>query len=198
MIDENLNWKSHVSFIEGKIKRAIGMLSKLRHFVTKSILVSLYYSLIYPYFIYGIVVWGNTYHHTINPLFILQKKAVRIMTFADFKEHTNPIFIDLKILKFHDLVWLQTAIFMHDFHHGNLPVVFNQFFLLVNKRHDYNTRSASKLNYSLPYVRTNYGKFNIKFVGAKVWNSLDEDLKNLNKTPFKKQLSKSIINLYIN
>ena len=33
--------------------------------------------------------------------------------------------------------------------------------------------------------------------GAKVWNSLDEDLKNLNKTPFKKQLFKSIINSYI-
>ena len=74
----------------------------------------------------------------------------------------------------------------HDCHHSNLPVVFNQVFLLVNKRHGYNTRSASKLNYSLSHVRTNYGKFGIKFVGAKVWNSLDEDLKNLNKTPFKK------------
>ena len=105
------------------------MLSKLRHFVTRSILVSLYYSLIYPYFIYGIVVWGNTYHHTTNPLYILQKKAIRIMTFSDFKEHTNPIFIDLKILKFHDLVQFQTAIFMLDFRYGNLPVVFNQFYL---------------------------------------------------------------------
>ena len=57
---------------------------------------------------------------------------------------------------------------MYDFHHSNLPVVFNQFFLLVNKRHGYNTRSASKLNYSLPYGRTNYGKFSIKFVCAKV------------------------------
>ena len=37
--------------------------------------------------------------------------------------YTNPIFIDLKILKFHDIVWFQTAIFMHEFHHSNLPVV---------------------------------------------------------------------------
>ena len=83
---------------------------------------------------------------------------------------------------------------MHDFHHSNLLVVFNQFFLLVSKRHGYNTRSASKL----PHVRTNYGKFSIKFVGAKVWHSIDEDLKNLNKTPqCKKQLFKPISNLYI-
>ena len=39
------------------------------------------------------------------------------MTFTDFKEHANPILIDLKILKFHEIVWFQTAIFMHDFHH---------------------------------------------------------------------------------
>ena len=55
------------------------------------------------------VLWsGNIYHHTINPLFILQKKAIRIMTFADFKEHTNPYLychIDLKVLKFCDIVW---------------------------------------------------------------------------------------------
>ena len=56
---------------------------------------------------------------------------------------------------------------MHDFHHSNLTVVFNQFLLLINKRHGYNTRLASNLNYSLPHVRTNYGKFGIKFVGVK-------------------------------
>ena len=134
------------------------MLSKLRHFVTRSILVSLYYSLLYPYFTYGIVVWGKSYHHTIDPLFILRKKTIRTMTFAYFKEHPNPISTDLKILKFHDIAWFQTAIFMHDFRHSirKFPVVFNQFFLLVDKRHTYNTRSTSKLNCSLLYVRTNY------------------------------------------
>ena len=65
---------------------------------------NLYYSLIYPYFTYGIVNWEITCHHTINPLYILQKKAIRILTFADFNVNTNLIFVDLKILKFH-IVW---------------------------------------------------------------------------------------------
>ena len=92
-----------------------GMLSKLRHFVTRSILVSLYYSLIYPYLTYGIVVWDNTYHNTTNPL-SFKETAICIITFADFKEHANPIFIYLKILKFPDIVLFQTVIFMHHFH----------------------------------------------------------------------------------
>ena len=39
--------------------------------------------------------------------------------------------------------------------HSNLPVVFNQFFQLVNKRHGYKTRSASKRINSLPHVYKN-------------------------------------------
>ena len=48
-------------------------------------------------------------------------------------------------------------------------------------------------NLCIPHVRTNYGKFSIKFVGAKVWNSLDEDLKNLDKTPFKSNYFKPLL-----
>lgn len=39
----------------------------------------------------------------------------------------------------------------------------------------------------------NYGKFSVKFVDAKVRNSLDEDLKNLNKIPFKSNYLNSYI-----
>ena len=49
--EDNLNWKSHVSFLSKKIKRNIGAISKLRHFVNRDILINLYYALIYPYFL---------------------------------------------------------------------------------------------------------------------------------------------------
>ena len=51
----------------------------------------------------------------------MKKKALRIITFSSFRrEHTNPIFADLYILKCHDIVQYQTLLFMHDFHYGNL------------------------------------------------------------------------------
>ena len=93
MLDSHLNWKSHVSFVSGKIKRSIGMICKARHYVHLEILINLYYCLIYPYLIYGIVAWGHTYQSTINPLFILQKKTIRLITFSNFDAHTNPIFL---------------------------------------------------------------------------------------------------------
>ena len=116
LIDKNLNWKSHVSFLSKKIKRNIGAISKLRHFVNRHILINLYYALIYPYFTYGILAWGNTYSSTVNPLVTLQKNVLRIITFSDYREHTSPLFANLNILKFCDLVYFHNAIFMHDYH----------------------------------------------------------------------------------
>ena len=135
------------------------MLSKLRHYVPTKLLTHLYYTLVYPYLTYSVVAWVNTYETTTNPIVILQKRAIRIISFADFRVHSNPLFIRLNISKFNDIVKFQTALFMHDFDHGNLPDTFNSFFSLVSTRHNYNTRLASnKTNYSLPSARTNYGK----------------------------------------
>ena len=64
MIDSNLSWKSQVSYIAEKIKRNIGILSKLRYYVNSDILVELYYALIYPFLTYGLISWINTYSST--------------------------------------------------------------------------------------------------------------------------------------
>ena len=47
MIDSHLNWKSQVNYISEKIKRNIGILFKLHHYVNLKTLTNLYYSLIY-------------------------------------------------------------------------------------------------------------------------------------------------------
>ena len=65
-------------------------------------------------------------------------------------------------------------------------------------KHNYDTRLASKCSYALPLVRTNYGVFikNINFFGPKIWNDIDEALKILSISLFKKKLKQSIIELY--
>ena len=53
-----------------------------------------------------------------------------------------------------------------------LPSVFNHYFTTVNEIHAYNTRLASKQSYSLPKTRTNFGIFNVRYQGPKIWNFL--------------------------
>ena len=193
-IDSNLNWKSHIGYVAKKIKRGVGVLSKLRYFTNIHILKKLYYALIQPFLVYGIIVWGNTYETTLNPLLILQKRALRIITFSKSDEHSSPIFKTLKILKISDLVSQNIAIFMYKYHYELLPLVFQNFFDALTSIHSYNTRQASKKSYYIPKARTNYGIFNIRFQGPKVWNSIDESFKSLTSLKkFKKKLKWSYL-----
>ena len=98
IIDSNLNGKEHVRELCKKLSRGIGILSKLRHFVSKHILIQIYYSLIYPYLSYGVIIWGNTYWSNIKPLYIMQKKAIRIINFLTHQEHTSSYFKNWLIL----------------------------------------------------------------------------------------------------
>ena len=196
LIDTSLNWKDHIHELSKKISRGIGILLKLRKCVSTQILLQVYYSIIYTFFTYGVLIWGNTYKTNLYPLIILQKKAVRIITFSDFLAHTSPLFKELNLLKFIDIVDFHTALFMFRYSRGNLPGNFDGYFNLVCNTHLYGTRAASKTTFSLPLTRTNYGLFNIRFCGPKVWNTIDESFKSLSMTCLKKKFKNQIIGLY--
>ena len=76
----------------------------------------------------------------------------------------------------------------------NPPVgitAFNCFFMKIS-----NTRLAVKQTYYLPNARTNYGMFNIRFKGPKVWNDLDENIKGFSLPVFKNKLKQSFLESY--
>ena len=66
----------------------------------------------------------------------------------------------------------------------------------MRSKHQYNTRLASKSTYSLPPVRTNYGKFRITYIGPQIWNGIDESFKTLSLLTFKQKLKKLVISDY--
>ena len=59
-----------------------------------------------------------------------------------------------------------------------------------------NKKLASRNTYCIPSIRTNYGKFSLRFQGPKIWNNLEESLKNLTRIVFKHKLKFQLINEY--
>ena len=51
-------------------------------------------------------------------------------------------------------------------------------------------------HFYVPKIRTNYGKFNIRYNGPKLWNETDERFKILTPHLFKKELTKHFIKFY--
>ena len=156
----------------------------------------MYYSIIYSFLTYGILIWGNTYKTNLHPLMVLQKKPLRIITFSDFQAHTSLLFKKLNLLKFLDIVDLYTAVFMFQYSKGNLPVNFDVYFNPIFNTYLYSTCVASRSTFSLALIRTNYGLSNIRFCGPKLWNNIDESLKSLTEFSFKKEFKIQLIAFY--
>ena len=139
--------------------------------------MKLYYGLIYPFLTYGILIWGNTYETTLKPLFILQKKALLIITFSKLDSCSSPLFKSFGLIEFFDIVYFKLRFLCTNFIIMCCLLLSILFFTKVTSVHNYNTRSAAKHSYYLPYARTSYGKFNICFQGPAVWNAIHDNKK---------------------
>ena len=98
LVDKNLTWKYHIDYIASKISRVVGIISRLRHSVPLNILIQIYRSLIFPYTYYGIAAWGQTAQVYLRKVFILQKRALRLMFFAGNRSHAIPLFVSADVL----------------------------------------------------------------------------------------------------
>ena len=67
------------------------MLYKVRGFVNAGILKSIYYALFELHVHYACIIWGQNVC-TINQIFILQKKALRLIHFKECNVHTAALF----------------------------------------------------------------------------------------------------------
>ena len=136
MLDENLNWKSHVQKISGKIAGVAGTLSRLKRFLPSSILKTIYNALIQPHLNLGVLLWGIK----IGRIYKLQKWAVRAITSSKYNAHTAPIFKELKILRIHELYRVNLLKFFFKYKKNMLPAYFEGMFEGVYLSHNHDTR----------------------------------------------------------
>lgn len=135
-------------------------------------LLTLYYALIYPYLTYCNLIWASTCVTNLQRIYLLQKRAVRKISKADYKASSKP---NLKILDVFSIYSFQVSSFMYLYHNDALPISFTQIFQTGNQIHRYSTRYS---DYYRPRTcRTNIKQFSILFQGPRIsWNSLPSDI----------------------
>ena len=85
----------------------------------------------------------STYVSSLNRILLLQKRAVRAITNSDYRAHSTPLFLHLKILDIYKLNTFHIAKFMFMYHHNLLPPFFLNLFLTSYHVHNYNTRNVT-------------------------------------------------------
>ena len=75
---------------------------------------------------------------------------------------------------------------------GQLPESFNNMFFTGEEIHNYNTRN--KMFFRLPSCRTNVRKFSLRFQGPKIFNTINDEIKNsLNLKEFTSKLKSTFL-----
>ena len=142
---------------------------------------------------YCVEVWGNSYKSNLNPVFLLQKRAIRIIKKAAFFEPTNALFINLYTLKFWDIVSCQTLLFLYRANHNLLPSCLQKLFQSKENKYELRNKGMFEPN----WARTNTKKHCITVKGVSLWQSCDKELKKCSTLyKFKKMFKSKAINNY--
>ena len=177
-IDNKLNWKAHINDIALKLIRANAMLYKVRDFVDAGILKSIYHALFESHIHYACIIWGQNVC-TINRLFILQKKALRLIHFNERDAHSAPLLFKSKIVKRRDKIKIENCLFISKYVNNKLPPIFNSWFIFSSTFHNYETSFAAKGHLKIPTVTTaTYGKGAFIGMVTKKWNNIQSQIKD--------------------
>ena len=111
---------------------------------------------------YGKAVWGLTHKSYLNPVYFIQKRVIKAMTFSDVMSQSGPLFHQLEILKLQDVHILQTVSFVFNCVRDLEPDHCNSYFQKNSAVHHYNTRQASREDSFL--FRRNTDHFGLKSI----------------------------------
>ena len=177
------------------------MLCKSRHYVPNEELRSIYHAIFSSHLIYGCQVWGQKDNVHTKKVFKLQNRAMRIISFAGFRDDPNPIFKEYKILKLEDFTSLQNCLFVHDYVNNKLPECFASYFKTVTEVHSQGTRNSQWGCLHIPHFATKqYGLDSITKQSILIWNHFSKlfkcNFKNISRNSLKQKITSHFIDSY--
>lgn len=167
-IDYNVKWDKHIDSIVKKTKYLLFIFYKMAKIMQTKTLLMLYYAFFNSIIIYGIIAWGGLYKNSLRPLQNLQNRILKIIYKNKFVTIGRPLNIE-QLFTFESLVY----------HYDELKNIY--------KDQTINTRKKS---IQLPKISKTISNKNSYIVAIRTFNSLTNDLKNLeySKETIKKKL----------
>ena len=175
-LDSHLNWCELINHIKSKMSKNVSVVRTAEHLLINFALYSFYTTPFMPYLNNCCEIWGNTYKSRIQPLQIIQKRAIRICQKANYRSQSRPLFYQLKILNIHDMVNFKSMVCMYEVYNKLLPANIMSYFKKINARHNHNVR-LKNCNFKIKFSRTTKKSECISVNGPKMWNDLPADIK---------------------
>ena len=112
-IDENLTWNKHIEHLKNGIVPLIGILYKIRNWISINYLKNIYFSLVYSKIQYLISIWGSAVKNKIEPLNKIQNKIIKCIYKLPLLEPTINLYKPKGLLNISNLYKLKVCTLIH-------------------------------------------------------------------------------------
>ena len=149
MLDDHLSWKPHIKKVRSKICQTIGVIKRVRNILPLVALKALYNSIVLPHLTLGLKLWGEQLQTKTaadqHPAYLIQKRAIRVITRHKFFSHTSPLFKKLNLLKLPDMYKVQCLKLYFKMENNQVPHFYSNFATRNRDIHDHNTRQRDQI-----------------------------------------------------
>lgn len=179
-IDPHLRWNLHTDYVTKKIRSLLYKFKHLKKYLTISQLRILYFALIEPHLVYGIVAWGGVTNNHLKNLAVAQKWVLKIIYNKNYTYSSELLFRESEMLDMRQLFCYATMIKQYTYKKYDVS------------SHDYSLRNQNSYIY-IPRVGKTITQRSFYYLGPKLYSSLPDEIRSLNSLKmFKNKVMKWI------
>ena len=191
-IDQSLTYNDHVTKNASNCLHKLIQISRIKHLLDRKTLILLMNCFVFSKLLYCSTVWSNTSRSNIKKLQLVQNFAARIVLGLRKFDHISQGIRSLNWLSVCDRLYLNDAIMIFKCIYNLVPRYLAEKFIFRSQTNIRNTRQSNHLN--ILRCRLATGQRSFSYRGAKLWNNLSDDLKNVNSVKaFKLKLTKQLL-----
>ena len=176
-LDKKLNFDEHLSKVESKVNKTIGIIRKLQNVLPRPALLTIFRSFIRPHLDYGDIIYDKAYNESFHAkLESLQYNASLAITGAIKGSSTEKIYEELGLETLKSRRWYRKMSFLYKVLKNESPSYLFQNIPNAQRQSHRQTRNSGKI----PSIVVKHDYFKNSFFPSAIteWNKLDCYIKN--------------------
>ena len=179
-IDNMLSFNLHVEMICKRLSSRIAVLHKIRVFLPLSQRPLYYNAIVRPVLSYVSVIWSSCDKELLNRVLKLQKRAARVVLYADRQASSVALFNKLHWIPFYEQCNKDKCSILYKRIHGSLPSYLDDHLVINHKRHSRKTRYANFNAICPKYKRETEGGRTFAVSASRLWNNVHLSTRKVN------------------
>ena len=194
LIDNNLTWKTHADEICTKVAQLVGMLWRIRSYLSTEMKLLFYNSIVLSKIDYCLHIWGSAPSYCIDRIYKLQKQVARIVLNVERDTSSHYMFNKLKWLTIYQCIIYQRYLAMYPIFNNSVPKSIGAMFPRKQEK-SHNLRSNKFCSLELHLSRANSTLYEKSFLhsGARLWHALPDSIKCAQSIETSKHMCKMYI-----